>query len=317
MRERVQLIRVSHPHLGPYEADLVPASQIHTSGESDPLSSDSPPAIDTHLGYIAYLFVQSGSVTPAVGERVVLRWDEEESGRGRGVITHVKADRQEGDDTEWVTFKLLIELQERDRDFRHYPRMIGGIELWYAPMEDVEESEAWLNGETSAFELDDARFMRPIDALMNFSVSGLSFEAQKPLDLSRLLLCALKVGESSEAGSAERGLVRCLGKVVRSVPEADHFSIAIHFVSPPPELTTALTDQTLKLQRLETDLPQTPEVAYRAEDLKLNLDEINLDALSIDDQQVEALTQEALALDLPELEPIGSIDDSQEDEPSS
>lgn len=309
MRERVQLIRVSHPHLGPYEADLVPVSQTRASARVELLPSDSPPAVHDHSGYVAHLFVQSNSAQPHVGERVVLRWDE--GRRGRGVITLVQAESQEGNDTSWLTFKLQIELQEHDRDFRHYPRMIGGIELWYAPMEDVEESEAWLSGEARALTIDDDRFMRPLDALMNFSVSGLSFEAQAPLDLSRLLLCALKVGESDEDGHTRHNLIRCLSKVVRSAPEDDHFSIAISFVSPPPELTAALTDQTLKLQRLETDLPYSPDTGPEADF------ELDLDSLDIDDQQVEALTQEALALDLPELEPIGHVHDSQEDEPSS
>ena len=232
MREQIQLIRVSHPHLGSYEADIV--------------KTGSPMEVPDHIEYVAYLPVSPESAPFTSGERVVIKWGENNL-RGRGVISEIGEEAQEGGDQTWRTLKLSITLKEPTLNLRHYPRLFGGISLFYTMLEAVEDAEAGLTQSGSAQELiDDERFSAPLDPLMNFSVSGLSFEADEPLSKSLLLLCAIGL-------NAESGLVRCLGKVVRCKTKDDRFLIAINFVSPPPELTQQLSEYTLRLQRLETE----------------------------------------------------------------
>ena len=77
MREQIQLIRVSHPHLGSYEADIV--------------KTESPMEAPDQFEYVAYLPVSSESTPFAEGERVVIKWGDNNL-RGRGMISeHVNA----------------------------------------------------------------------------------------------------------------------------------------------------------------------------------------------------------------------------------
>ena len=91
----------------------------------------------------------------------------------------------------------------------------------------------------------DSRFHQPNDELINFSVSGLSFESNHPIDHSSSLACAIAIGGASD-------LIRCLGKVVRCEKSDDGYQIALHFISPPQALIDALSEFTLKIQREET-----------------------------------------------------------------
>jgi len=231
-REQVQLIRVSHPHLGAYEADII--------------NTESPQVAPDQFEYIAYLPVNPESAPLVAGERVVLKWSNSHL-RGRGVITEIGEEEEEGGNRIWRTFKLLINLKEPTLNLRHYPRMLGGISLFYTTVESVEDAEIWLNESSEPYDFsNDERFSQPLDPLMNFSVSGLSFEASEPLSTSHLLLCAIGQGGGGP-------LMRSMGKVVRCQGKEERYSIALNFVSPPPELTQQLSDFTLRLQRLETE----------------------------------------------------------------
>ncbi len=229
MRERVQLIRVSHPTLGPYEADLTRLDQ-----------SDQET-------YTVYLPVNDQDTPLQVGERLVLKWALGQQKRGRGVVEEVHTDELEGHDLSWQTYRVSVQIQDHASNLRHYPRMIAGFEFFYAPLLEIEEGEEWLTVTSSLDNLRaDPRLSHPIDNLLDFSVSGLSFEAKKPVDSSSPLLCAIGIGYPAQ-------LIRCLSKVVRCEPEEDHYAIAIHFISPPVELAQALSDYTLRLQRKETE----------------------------------------------------------------
>lgn len=235
MREHAQLIRVSHPHLGSYEVDLVPVYPL--------------PDATTEVDYYAYVLINNESEPLVSGERVVLKWVNSTQ-HGRGEITEVTEEPEEGSEaTEWRTFKVSISMREQNLNLRHYPRLLGGLSLLYASLESITNPEAWLNEvvdhEAEVLEAD-PRFSAPLDSLMNFSVSGLSFESERALDTSHFLLCSLGLG-----GEEER--VRCLAKVVRCHESDQHFNIALSFVSPPPKLTQKLSAFTLKLQRIETE----------------------------------------------------------------
>lgn len=235
MRERVQLVRVSHPHLGHYEADLV--------------------VLDNHLdaervaGCQVFLPMSKDGIPLEVGERVVIRWMGESTMRGRGVVAEIGQEDEEDRDDQWLTYKLEITLQDHVSNLRHYPRMLGGIRLYFAPVEAIEDADAWLASEGGDEELSqDERFHTSIDELMNFSVSGLSFEASIELDPSIPLICAIGVGGGDR-------LIRCLGKVVRCVEigSSSRYEVALHLISPPHELVEELSAFTLRLQKIETE----------------------------------------------------------------
>jgi hypothetical protein len=309
MRERVQLIRVRHPYLGPYEADIIPSQRDdeHTI-DSSHSHSEVPPALNLNADYIAYLPIPAESTPFEAGERVVLRWGDEHDQRGRGVIARVGSEAQEGGDQAWQTAKLLITLHERESDLRHYPRMLTELQVVYTPMEMIADPESWLSqsGPIEAFEQDE-RFFKPLNSLVNFSVSGVSFKAKQAQDISRLMLCALNIDAHADEA------LRCLAKVVRSERdeyEEESFDIVLNFITPPPELSNAMSQLTLKLQRLETDLPDPSLIdpisalsAINLEDLEEDPDEVNtadfnlddLNVSSIDENQLEELTQQALS----------------------
>lgn len=228
MRERVQLIRVSHPHLGPYEADLIATA----NGEEQ--------------GHVVYLPFSPEDSPLRLGERIVMSWYGESSKRGRGIVEEIRPEDIETHESEWQTLKLSVSMQDLGLNLRHYPRLIGGFEFFYASFEEIETPEEWLLSTTQQDEVrSDARFKQPTDELINFSVSGLSFESNHPIDISSSLACAIAIGGSSD-------LIRCLGKVVRCVKADRVYQIALHFISPPQDLIDELSEFTLKIQREET-----------------------------------------------------------------
>lgn len=234
MREQAQLLRISYPHLGAYEVDLVKLYPL--------------PGEETTADYLAYLAIHHDNDPPTIGERIVLKWNERLQG-GRGeVVDLVEEQDDTGPDSEWRTFKISIAVHEQSIDARDYPRLVGGLSLFYANVDHIDEAEAWLSGLEDAENVSqDTRFSQPLDAFMNFSVSGVSFEAGEALSVSSPVLCALGMTNQPQT------LTRCLGKVVRCEARDERFIIAINFVSPPPELTQTLSDFTLKLQRIETE----------------------------------------------------------------
>ena len=228
MRERVQLIRVSHPHLGPYEADLIAS----VNGEDQ--------------GHIVYLPFGPEDSPLCLGERIVMSWYGESSKRGRGIVEDIRSEDIDTHESDWQTLKVSVAMQDLGLNLRHYPRLVGGFEFFYISFEEMETPEEWLLSTNQSDNIrSDGRFNQPNDELINFSVSGMSFESDHPIDISSSLVCAIGVGGSSE-------LIRCLGKVVRCVHIDDCYQIALHFISPPDPLINALSEFTLKIQREET-----------------------------------------------------------------
>jgi hypothetical protein len=199
--------------------------------------------------YTLYLPISDEDTPLEAGERLVLRWDDETQKRGRAIVEEINNDKESasGHDLSWHTFKISVQIQDHVSNLRHYPRLLSGFEFFYASLHEIDEGEDWLTN-TTTLDLHrlDIRFSRPIDELINFSVSGLSFESNEPIDNSSPLLCAIGVDRS-------KALIRCLSKVVRCEREGDHYCVAIHFISPPVELAETLSDVTLRLQRKETE----------------------------------------------------------------
>ena len=231
MREPITLVRITHPTLEPLEADLV--------------SIDDAVSI-----YIPSSYADS---IPSfnVDERIILTWyDNNKHSKAKIIsitqediseelLTKVKDEQKLTDSNRWYMIVLSVSLEPTIDNLRHYPRLLGGINLSYVPVTDGNLTEAWLDGqEDEQIE----NFHQPIDSLMNFSVNGLKFECKAELTESTLLLCT--VGLLSEEKQW-----RTLAKVVRVWKEESYNSVAIHFISPPVDLTTKLSEFTLKLQR--------------------------------------------------------------------
>ena len=222
MRTQARLIRVKDPSLSPLEADLINFNQDnHQSVEA-----------------IAPIHIKrSEGQIPEAGERLVLRWEEgDQRLSGHASIEKVDYEAQQ-ENQEWQTLKLTLKLQGIESNSRHYPRMLGGIALTFTPIDHVQEVEGWMGHQA---ELDLQH--HPLDPLMNFSVNGLKFESDQELTESTLLACEVGL-------SVDQSRWRTLAKVVRVWNEETHFSIAIHFISPPTDLTDTLSAYTLRLQK--------------------------------------------------------------------
>jgi hypothetical protein len=229
MRERVQLIRVSHPYLGSYEADLV------STNDAD------------KQGYAVYLPVSEDDMPLETGERVILKWDDEVNKRGRGVVESIDVEDHQEHESDWQTLKISVAIKDHNSNLRHYPRLLGGFEFLYASLDEIDNVEEWLSNRIESISIrSDSRFSQPKDELINFSVSGFSFESEHPIDNSTPLVCAVGVESTTE-------LIRCLAKVVRCQKNEEIYEVAVHFISPPQRLINALSEFTLKLQRQQTE----------------------------------------------------------------
>jgi len=135
--------------------------------------------------------------------------------------------------------------QLRPRDKRLFPRLYGNIPLRYQ-VHNPEDGELvihrWLAGSTR--DLVPRPWFSP-EPFMNFSVNGLSFEAEQGCKMGDVLLLHMGVGESTERW-------RATGKVVRmkevTVDDKPMFEIAIAFETLPDNAMEALSDFTLSIQ---------------------------------------------------------------------
>ena len=228
MRERVELIRVSHPYLGPYEADLTSVGQ------------------DEEQEHLLLLLIAQDHPPLQIGERLVLTWDGERTKSGRAIVEMINQDTQELDG-DWTGVKLSLTMQTEPKNNRHYPRLYGGFDVYYASLLQFDDITGWLDVDCNIDEIKaDQRFAKPIDELMNFSVNGLSFETNQPIDQGQQLVCVLGINQVNKP-------IKCLAKVVRCENLENTYMIALSFMSPPQSLTEVLTDFTLKLQKKEIE----------------------------------------------------------------
>ena len=224
MRTQARLIRVKDLSAPPLEADLIHFSPQH----QDDVEAFAP----IHI-------TLSDQAIPQEGERLVLSWEEGDQWvNGQATVQTVEREVQK-EDQEWHTLKLTLKLQGVENNSRHYPRMLGGIHLAFTQVDQLEEVEGWVD-----HRIDLNLHSVPLDPLMNFSVNGLKFEASQTLNESTLLACEVGLKSNEERW-------RTLAKVVRVWNEEDHFSIAVHFISPPTGLTEAFSEYTLRLQKAE------------------------------------------------------------------
>ncbi|MBU0553782.1 hypothetical protein KJ940_20085 [Myxococcota bacterium] len=172
------------------------------------------------------------------GSRVVINWRGGAARRVSAVVSKRFGDR------------LIAEESKRSPpEQRIWPRLTGGIPLRFRPLKVDEDPEAWLQGAEDDAPLD--AWSVP-DPLMNFSLSGLRFEDDQPhLQDEDLLLCELGVAARPERWRALLRVVRVveIPEEIRDC-EATH-EIAVQFERLPLEAADALTEYTLRLQRLQ------------------------------------------------------------------
>ena len=71
----------------------------------------------------------------------------------------------------------LSMINSHNREQREYPRLFTPIYLAIRPA-IIEQNDAWLNGEITV----DENWLRP-EPFMNFSINGVAFEIDKPMDI--------------------------------------------------------------------------------------------------------------------------------------
>ena len=130
----------------------------------------------------------------------------------------------------------------RNRERRSFPRLHGGIPLRYrnlGPGAHDIEAATWLRGGPPARGADE--WLSP-DEFMNFSVTGLKFDAPAGVGIDDLLLVELGVRGRPDAW-------RCTARVVFVEPGAEGKpSAAVEFEQIPEGAQAALSDLTLQIQ---------------------------------------------------------------------
>ncbi len=120
---------------------------------------------------------------------------------------------------------------------REYPRMIAGIPLRCQKVEDEVSATRWLAGGPEA----NGNWAHPTETLLNFSVTGLCFDAPVTCEKGDLLLLEFTVGTG-------RPTWRASGRVMRMEGSTSPPEIAIAFEDVPDEALAALTERTLAIQ---------------------------------------------------------------------
>lgn len=158
-----------------------------------------------------------------------------EAGSGRAVGSVVGA----------VGRRVVVAVRRYSRpDKREYPRVEGALHVRFHVATSPEAVQAWLDGGPVT-----GPEFAP-EPYMNFSVTGLSFEARPDCADNDILLLTIGVPQEDE-------LWRAVGRVVRVLPlppeERDESStathrVAVHFLALPDGAVEALGRHTLRVQ---------------------------------------------------------------------
>ena len=173
------------------------------------------------------------------GHVAILNFTDGSAPRVIASVTHVEG-------TEIVCLQQKV----RDREKRAFPRLHGGLPLLYRVAGAGTAAEAlvrgWLSGEGGT---EEGTWYQP-DEFMNFSVTGLRFEAPDIAAEGDALLLELGV-----RGSSERW--RCSARVVRifGIPDDERdpateyrHRLAVRFEHIPDGAQQALSEMTLDIQ---------------------------------------------------------------------
>jgi len=188
-------------------------------------------AISSHSDAGVQLHCESGASKLQHGAKVVLTITGSEEKRTGTITGLVEA----ADGTFVVDF---TDHERHSADKRDFPRLHAGLPISYMPA-TTESAQAWVDGESV-----DGEWTTP-DPYMNFSVSGLRFDAAHNLKQGDLLNITLQIGGADESWRVTGRVVRVFEVPVDS-PAA--CSVAVSFEHLPTDALDALSDLTLQIQ---------------------------------------------------------------------
>ena len=182
--------------------------------------------------WIIHLSQDASHLAPA--SHAILTFDDPTRPRILGRVRAVKGNQV-----------ILEERIVRERERRAFPRLIAGLQIEARALlatEVLAESRAWMSGSDAPRDRGD--WFRP-DDLMNFSVTGLRFEAPESVGAQQQLLL--------EVGVRNQGRWRCTARVVRTFAppvggDPSERQVAVEFIDVPDGLEAALADLTLSIQ---------------------------------------------------------------------
>lgn len=130
---------------------------------------------------------------------------------------------------------IKLNVEEHTSDKRLHPRLFGNIPVKLTKASEYNE-ENWLRSNVDI----SADWIVP-EPFMNFSVNGLSFTLDSPLDKDSLYLVSFFVGSGTQEFRAVASVVRC------NLQDND-YGIALYFEKISQSALAALSDFTLSIQ---------------------------------------------------------------------
>jgi hypothetical protein len=168
----------------------------------------------------------------AAGDRVVLSFSGPDQGRISGTIQGIT----DVEDGQQIQIRCAA---SHDRDKRDFPRLCAGLPIRYR-VASAEDAQAWLAGSPAPTQ----GWFTP-DPFMNFSVSGLRFDADRSVQADDLLTVDLAI---ADGGPRWRITARVIRIFTPESEETATHSVAVSFAHLPEGANAALSELTLKIQ---------------------------------------------------------------------
>ena len=166
------------------------------------------------------------------GDRVVLTFSGSDQGRISGTIQGIT----DVDGGQQIQISCAT---AREPDKRDFPRLCAGLPIRYR-VASAEDDRAWVAGDPAPTQ----GWFTP-DPFMNFSVSGLRFDADRSVATDDLLTVDFAIADDGPRW-------RLTARVIRAfAPEAEDsqtHSVAVSFAHLPESANAALSELTLKIQ---------------------------------------------------------------------
>ena len=133
---------------------------------------------------------------------------------------------------------VLNTISTHPREKRSYPRLFSLIHLHLMPLTSKVRMTDWMKGTIPLSDITDT-WIHP-EPFMNFSVNGVAFEWDEPIENNTKMLVALK-----ENGNTHR----CIARVVRcSEQDSGRWEVALYFEQMSNEAINHLVQLTMRLQ---------------------------------------------------------------------
>jgi hypothetical protein len=168
----------------------------------------------------------------SAGDRVVLSFGTPDQGRISGTIQSIT----DVDGGQQIQVSCAA---AHDRDKRDFPRLCAGLPIRYR-VASAEDGQAWVAGSPAPTQ----GWFTP-DPFMNFSVSGLRFDADRSVQADDLLALDFAIADGSPRWRITARVIRVFTPESEDSPT---HSVAVSFAHLPEGANTALSELTLKIQ---------------------------------------------------------------------